>query len=119
MNKAKMMGVGVLALVGSSLACADEVVVRSIDLPGASMYQEVTYSPDRRTYESTRDAILVHLEKGDDTARVNPVDGPWMLVETTAEIGLAVKGVGTFSGRKHLRRVSAAEEALYRFERGR
>lgn len=96
-----------------------EVVVRRVDLPGVAMEQEVTYSTSRADYERQRDERLARLRKGDSSASVNPASGPWMLVETTATIGLAYQGIGSSSGRKQLRRITAAEEALYLYERGR
>ncbi|MGM4960898.1 hypothetical protein ACT4MK_36905 [Bradyrhizobium barranii] len=105
-----------LCLLGISSAMADEVIMRSLDLPGASMEQEITYSPTRIEYERVRDDTLTRLKQGDKTAMVNPGNGPWMRVETTAKIGFAYKGIGVSEGRKHLRQISAAEEALYRYE---
>ena len=98
---------------------ADETLVTNIDLPGASIDQEVTYSPSRAEYDRVRDETIDRLRKGDSTARVNPNRGPWMRVETTAKIGFAYKGVGASSGRKNLRQISAAEEALFKFEQER
>ncbi|MBY5453932.1 hypothetical protein HFO91_30605 [Rhizobium leguminosarum] len=96
-------------------ARADEKVVTAVNLPGASLDQEVTYHPSKAEYEAARDEVLKRLKAGDNTAFVNPADGPWMIVETTATIGLEYKGVGASQGRKHLRQVSAAEDALYLF----
>lgn len=106
-----------LILFASYPAHGEETVVESIDLPGASMEQEVTYSTSKADYQSTRDAILERLKDGDPSAMVNPSDGPWMRVETTAKIGFEYHGVGLASGRKLLRQISAAEEALYLYER--
>lgn len=97
-------------------AFADEILVESVNLPGASMDQDVTYHPSKSEYERARDDVLSRLKQGDATARVNPADGPWMRVETTAKIGIEYKGAGSTSGRKHVRQISAAEEALYTFE---
>jgi hypothetical protein len=98
-------------------AQAEQTVVRSIALPGASMDQEVTYSTSQADYESTKNSILKRLQNGDKTAFVNPSDGPWMRVETTAKIGLEIKGIGVAQGRKNLRQITAAEEALFLYER--
>jgi hypothetical protein len=97
-------------------ASADETLVESINLPGASVDQNVTYHPSKTEYEQARDGVLTRLRQGDATARVNPADGPWMRVVTTAKIGFEYRGVGSASGRKHVRQISSAEEALYIFE---
>ena len=97
-------------------AHADETLVSSVDLPGASLSQEVTYSPTKAEYDRVRDETLARLKKGDLSARVNPTNGPWMRVETTAKIGFSVKGVGVSNGTKTLRQITAAEEALFRLE---
>ena len=104
------------ACAASSLVFAAETVVRSVNLPGASMDQEVTYHPTMSEYVRARDDILERLKNGDASAMRNPTDGPWMRVETTAKIGFAYKGVGTSSGRKNYRQITAAEDALYRFQ---
>lgn len=98
-------------------ALAEETIVSTVDLPGASLEQEITYSTSRADYESARDKTLERMKNADNTAFVNPKDGPWMRVETTAEIGLSIKGVGTSEGRKYLRQISAAEEALFLYEK--
>jgi hypothetical protein len=95
---------------------AEETIVSSVDLPGASMDQEVTYSPTKAEYERVRDETLARLRAGDNSAMVNPHNGPWMRVETTAKIGFEFKGIGVAQGRKHLRQISAAEEALYKYQ---
>jgi hypothetical protein len=95
------------------LALADETLKSAIHLPGASVDQEVTYHPSKSEYESVRTRTLDRLKAKDPSARVNPSNGPWMLVETTAMIGIEYHGVGVSNGRKHVRKVSAAEEALY------
>lgn len=97
-------------------ARSEETIVESINLPGASMEQEVTYSTTKLEYEAARDDRLKRLREGDETAFVNPREGPWMRVETTAKIGFEYQGVGAASGRKNVRQISAAEEALYRFQ---
>src|SRR4051794_26304491 len=79
-------------------AGADETFVSSVDLPGATMDQEITYSPSKQEYERVRQDVLSRLKSGDPSARVNPSNGPWMRVETTAKIGLSYKGVGASSG---------------------
>jgi hypothetical protein len=105
----------VIASIGA-IANADEKIVRSGTLPGASIEQEITYHPSLKDYETARDERLALLKKGDKSAYQNPADGPWMQVETTAKIGIELKGVGVAQGRKNLRQITAAEEALYIFE---
>jgi hypothetical protein len=110
----------VVALIAgvAAISCAlgEETLVSSVDLPGASLSQEITYSTSKADYDETRDRILARLQAGDRDALVNPRNGPWMRVETTATIGFEYKGVGSSQGRKNLRQISAAEEALYRYE---
>lgn len=101
----------------SSLSYAEEIVIRSVDLPGASADQEITYHPSLAEYERVRDEILARLRKREPSAMVNPSDGPWMRVETTAKIGFSYYGIGAASGKKKIRQITAAEEALYLFER--
>lgn len=111
-----------IALLGTGFArtaVADETLVESVDIPFASMNQEITYHPSKSEYERVRDETLARLRRGDLSARNNPGAGPWMRVETTAKIGMEYKDIGTGSGRKHLRQISAAEDALYRFEEAR
>ncbi|MGO6943429.1 hypothetical protein [Rhizobium johnstonii] len=95
---------------------AEEIVVDSVDLPGASLTQEVTYSTTKADYNQTRDDILSRMKSGDKSAFVNN-PSPWKRVETTATIGVAYKGVGASTGKKHLRQISASEEALFLFEK--
>ena len=102
------------ALTGTCLA--EETLVGTVNLPGATLNQEITYSTTKREYEAARDKVLSRLKKGESAAFVNPKDGPWMRVETTATIGLSIRGVGASSGRKNLRQISATEEALYLYE---
>lgn len=106
---------------------SEEIVVESISLPGASLEQEIIYHPSKKTYIAACEARIAALQKKDPEAYVNPIDGPWMIAETTAMVGfeigvdfkgLSVGSVKSMSGRKHLRRVTAAEDALYRFEKG-
>jgi hypothetical protein len=107
-----------IILVGQTThhALADETFTGGVNLPGASMSQDVTYHPSRSEYLSVRNKTFDLLKAKKSSANVNPADGPWMLVETTATIGLEYHGVGVSSGRKHVRKVSAAEEALYMLE---
>ena len=102
----------------ATLCHAQEIYIEKVLLPGAGLDQEVTYYPTKADYEAARADILERLNKGDQTAMVNPTEGPWRRVETTATIGFSYKGVGTSSGRKYLRQMTAAEEALYLFESG-
>lgn len=106
-------------------ALAEEIVNRSVGLPGASMEQKIIFNPSEAEYVAARDARLKALQAGDPAAMVNPIDGPWMIVETTAMIGfsvgvdfagLSVGAIEAMEGRTSLRRVTAAEEALFMFE---
>ncbi|RWB26417.1 hypothetical protein [Mesorhizobium sp.] len=111
-----------ISILGTSLAAfganAEETVVKSVNLLGiASMDLEVVYNTSEADYLKTRDDILERLKGGDPTAAVNPADGPWMHVETIAKIGFEIKDVGLAQGKKHLRQVSAAEEALSLYEK--
>lgn len=105
-----------ILLIPSTISFAEETVTKRINLPGASLEQEITYSTSEADYNATRDTILAKLKAGDASAAVNPRWGPWMRVKTTATIGFEVKGVGASDGHAKLRQISAAEEALYTFE---
>ncbi|TPI59860.1 hypothetical protein FJ420_21315 [Mesorhizobium sp. B3-1-3] len=112
----------IILILGTALAvvaaAAEERVVKSVNLLGiASMEQEVVYNTSEADYLKTRDDILERLKKGDPTAAMNPADGPWMQVETTAKIGFEIKDVGLAQGKKNLRQVSAAEEALSLYDK--
>jgi hypothetical protein len=112
--------VAVVAFMSSLLfgqVWAQEIYVGSVNLPGASLDQEITYFPTKADYETTRDEILEKLKQNNSSAMANPIDGPWMIVETTAKIGMEYKGVGVAEGRKHVRRITAAEEALFIYEK--
>jgi hypothetical protein len=106
-----------VTLIFVPAANAAETVMDRISLPGASLEQEVTYHPSKREYVSTRNALLERMKRGDQSAFVNSRTGPWMVVSTTAMIGIEFRGVGASSGRKHLRQISAAEEALYIYDK--
>lgn len=101
--------------VASITAWAEEIVVENVNLPGASLSQEVTYSTTRADYNEEMYNILTRMKQGDNSAFVNSPN-PWKRVETTATIGVEFKGVGVSSGKKNIRQISASEEALYRFE---
>ena len=105
-----------LAILPTTASFADEIIVQSVNLPGASLDQEVTYHPNKADYIKARNARLKKLKEGDASAMANPANGPWMIVQTTAKIGIAYKGIGVSKGRKHLRRITAAEDALYEYE---
>ena len=113
----KSYAICILMLCSSNLSFAEETVIRSIDLPGASLSQEVIYSSTMKDYEYERDKILEQLKSGKLNSMVNPRDGAWMRVETTATIGFSYQGAGSSKGRKNFRQISAAEEALYRFNK--
>jgi hypothetical protein len=106
-----------LTMKCTSVALADETRVEDVNLPGASLSQEVTYHPSKEEYEHVRVDTLERLKAGHSSALVNPRNGPWKRVETTAKIGFEYKGVGTSSGRKLLRQISAAEDALFEFDK--
>ena len=112
----KFLIFGACACLIATSTLAEEIVVESIDLPGASMNQEVTYSSSRADYNANRDSILERMKAGDPGAFVNNPD-PWKRDDTTATIGFAYKGIGSSSGRKNIRQISASEEALYLFEK--
>lgn len=99
-------------------AFCEETVIRKLSLPFASIEQRVTYSTTESDYNHTRDQILMRLKAGVKSALVNPQDTPWLRAETTLTIGIAYEGYGIDKGRVRLRQVSAAEEALYLFEKG-
>jgi|GEM_PF-3715696 len=105
--------------VGGGSVFAQEIVIKSVHLPGASMEQEVTYYPSEQEYELFRDSVLKSLRAGDPEAFVNPIDAPWMRAETSAKIGIAYQGVGVAKGRKNIRQITASEEALLLFEKER
>jgi hypothetical protein len=114
--KGIVVACGSICFLLAHTASADETIVRAATLPFASAEQEVTYHPSLREYERARDETLAKLRRGDASSYVNPKDGPWMLVQTTVEIGIEIKGIGSSEGRKNVRQISAAEEALYVFE---
>lgn len=120
MSKLIIMGLVIGIMCTSNyLVHSEEIVVTRTWLPGAAVEQEIRFSTTKKDYETTRDDILKRMKAGDQSAFVNPADGPWMQVETTATIGMEVKGIGTAEGRKHLRQVTASEEALFLYEQWR
>lgn len=106
--------IGLLAFPAE--ANAEETVVRTISLPGATIEREITFHPTEAAYLQALDARLRDLRAGKPGAYLNPADGPWMILQTTAKIGIEWHGFGYSEGQKDVRRVTAAEEALYRFE---
>lgn len=104
-------------IVFCSSALADETLVRTLTLPGAEADQTVVFHPSETEYNAARETRLRLLEAKDPSGCVNPQDGPWVQVETTAKIGFSIKGVGVLEGRTHLRQVSAADEALFLYEK--
>jgi hypothetical protein len=95
---------------------AEEIIIRETELPFASMTQEIIYSTSQKQYDLERDFILKKLRERDFSVMQNPSGGSTKIVQTTAMIGISWKGVGTSEGRKHLRKITAAEEALFLFE---
>ena len=107
----------VVACVQSVRAEEQETVVKRVWLPFASLETEVTYYPSKKVYEKLRDDTLARLRACDPTAFFNPAEGPWKHAETTAEVGIDVRGVGASTGRKLVREIPAAEDALEMFEK--
>ena len=104
-------------VLGSSICNAEEIVVRRGTLPGALMIQEIAYSSTEADYNGVRDEILARMKLGDLSAFQNPEGVPTKRVKTTATIGIIYKGVGAGEGKVHLRLITAAEEALYKYEK--
>lgn len=108
-----------LILLTENFASADETLVQEASILGlASMEQAITYHPSKTQYGQARDDTLARLRDGDNTAMVNPAEGPWMRVVTTAKVGFEIPvgdlgNAGALSGREHVRQISAAEEALF------
>ena len=111
----------VLATVAAGVqtvrAQEQETVVKRVWLPFASLETEVTYHPSKKAYEKLRDDTLAGLRACDPAAFFNPAEGPWKHAETTAEVGIDVRGVGASTGRKLVREIPAAEDALEMFEK--
>ena len=101
----------------SQLVSAEEIVIGYGGLPGASIENEIYYSTSEDDYNDTLEEILDGLKDGDEDYLVNPADGPYRIVQTTAKVGISYRGVGFGKGRKHLRQVSAADEAFFKFEK--
>ena len=80
-------GLAVLLFLGGQAGYAQETVVRQVELPGVTTTQEVWYSTSEADFEGVREEILDRLRMGDDTAFVNPADGPWMRTATTVMFG--------------------------------
>ena len=111
----------VLATVAAGVqtvrAQEQETVVKRVWLPFASLETEVTYHPSKKAYEKLRNDTLAGLRACDPAAFFNPAEGPWKHAETTAEVGIDVRGVGASTGRKLVREIPAAEDALEMFEK--
>ena len=111
----------VLATVAAGVqtvrAQEQETVVKRVWLPFASLETEVTYHPSKKVYEKLRDDTLAGLRACDPAAFFNPAEGPWKHAETTAEVGIDVRGVGASTSRKLVREIPAAEDALEMFEK--
>ena len=114
-----------LMVISATATYSEEILNRSVSSPGASMEQKVIYHPSEAAYLEAREERLEALRDGDPSAMVNPSDGPWMIVETTAMVGmeigvdfpgLSVGSISAMEGRTHLRRITAAEDALFTFE---
>lgn len=109
--------ISALLTLFASPSVAEETVIASLSLPFASMEQEVTYSTSKADYDKVRDDTLARMKEGDASAFVNPSDGPWLRAETVAKIGIEVSGMGGAVGKKNVRQVTAAEAALYLYEK--
>lgn len=115
------MGLWIMGFASNLILClqsalSSEILIEKVELPGATIEQEVTYSTSKNDYEAARDLRLSRMRRGDVGAFVNDPE-PWRRVETTATIGFEYKGFGSASGRMNIRQISAAEEALFLFER--
>ena len=108
----KKLAITLMALLGGSLVYAEETVTREINLPGASLYQERQYSTTEKHFNKTAESIRNRLDKGDNSARINPMGGPTVKVKTHASVGFSVKGIGPSRGKIHTNTESAAEKAL-------
>lgn len=84
---------------------------------GAAHEEDVTYYPNEDVYEKLRDDTLDRLRECESAAFFNPADGPWKHAKTTTEWDFDLKVGGIFKGRRLVREVSAAEEALEMFEK--
>lgn len=105
----------VIGLSGYAVS-AEEVVVRKAWLPFglADLEQTLIFNPDEETYNSERDEALGKLRAGQSLN--NPIEGAWVRIETTATVGIEIEGIGASSGHTTYRQITAAEDALFRFE---
>lgn len=82
-----------------------------------SREEEVTYYPSEEAYEKLRDDTLDRLRACDPAALFNPADSPRKQAETTTEWNFDLKVGGISNGRRLVREIAAAEEALEMFEK--
>lgn len=112
----KILFASLLAASAPNLSFAEETVVRKAWLPFglADLEQTLIFHPDEATYNEERDEALRKLRAGETL--FNPADGAWVQIETTATVGVEIKGVGSSSGTTTYRQIGATEDALFRFE---
>ncbi|MBB3399715.1 hypothetical protein FHT71_006438 [Rhizobium sp. BK060] len=67
----RVVVLGLTFLLLPLVASGEETVVESVNLPGASLSQEVTYSTTRGDYNDVRDSVLDRMKKGDKSAFVS------------------------------------------------
>lgn len=116
-NRSTVNGFFVAAMVFvPSLSQAEETVVRKAWLPFglADVEQTLIFDPSEAEYNSARDDALTRLRAGESLN--NPIDGPWVRIETTATVGFEIEGIGSSSGTTKYRQITAAEDALFQFE---
>jgi hypothetical protein len=95
---------------------ADETIVQTISLPGASLNQKLTYSPSKAQFIKARDERLERMKKNDFSAFQSPMGDPTVTIETTATKGVAWRGVGLESGRTYSCTYTASDDALWMYE---
>lgn len=108
--------VWISAMVLTAAAVAEDAIVRSVNLPGASLSQELTYSPSRSAFQKSRDERLKRMRGGDYSAFRTPADDPTVVVKTTATKDIRWRGVGLEAGRTYTCTYRAAEDALWMYE---
>lgn len=119
-----VVALGIVVAAGSTQAVHvqdQETVIKRVWVGvegfGVSREEEVTYYPSEEAYEKLRDDTLDRLRACDPAAFFNPGDGPRKQAETTTEWNFDLKVGGISNGRRLVREVVAAEEALEMFEK--
>lgn len=116
-NTAAAASLTIVLALSALGATAGELVTISVAIPFiATADQEILYEPSEKAYKKAYTAKVADLRAGKASACVNDADGPWMHVETDAKVGLDVEGIGAMKGRKHVRQVSAADQAIFDLE---